>query len=132
MNNPAEKIDLASNKLLVADESLDFGIIHELRENGVDVISIDETSPGIMDTEVLAISKSYKCILVTEDKDFGELAYRLNLEHFGILLIRLSDMPRKERIQFATTIILNHFDKLKNSFSVLTKLGLRIKSSQNG
>ena len=98
MNNPAEEIDLASSKLLVADESLDFGIIHELRENGVDVISIDETSPGIMDTEVLAISKSYKCILVTEDKDFGELAYRLNLEHFGIFLIRLSDMPRKERI----------------------------------
>ena len=65
MNNPAEEIDLASSKLLVADESLDFGIIHELRENGVDVISIDETSPGIMDTEVLAISKSYKCILVS-------------------------------------------------------------------
>ena len=93
---------------------------------------IDETNPGIMDTEVLAQAKLHKCILVTEDKDFGELAYRLKLEHFGILLIRLSDLPRKERIQLATTTILNHFDKFKNSFSVLTKLGLRIKSSQDG
>jgi len=33
-------------------------------------------------------------LLITEDKDFGELTFRLRLNHCGVLLIRLSDLPR--------------------------------------
>jgi predicted nuclease of predicted toxin-antitoxin system len=69
-------------------------------------------------------------LLITEDKDFGELTYRLKLKHKGILLIRLSDIPRKERIKLATKTIEKHFDKLRNYFSVLTKIRLRIKTHQ--
>jgi len=67
--------------------------------------------------------------LVTEDKDFGELTYRLNLEHKGILLIRLNDIPRRERIEIASEMIEKYVDKLFDNFSVLTPKGLRIKTS---
>lgn len=117
--------------VLVADESVDFGIINELKHKGIEVISITELYSGIQDTEVLKISNSKKCLLITEDKDFGELTYRLKLEHNGVLLIRLNDISRGERIQLASEIIEKYFDKLQNSFSVLTKRGLRIKPSQN-
>jgi len=113
---------------LLADESVDFGIIESLREKSVDVISISEQSSGINDTEVLSISNLHKCLLITEDKDFGELAYRLKLEHHGILLIRLSELPRNERVALASDIIIKHFNSLLGSFSVLTKQGLRIKT----
>lgn len=47
---------------LIADESVDFGIIESLREKSVDVISISEQSSGINDTEVLSISNLHKCL----------------------------------------------------------------------
>lgn len=103
---------------LVADESVDFGIISQLRQMGISVMSISEVSPGIKDTEVIKIANENLCVLITEDKDFGELTYRLKLIHSGILLTRLSDIPRKKRIELVAEIIEKHFDKLQCNFSV--------------
>ena len=72
---------------LVADESVDFGIIKLLRENKIEVLSIAHQKKGISDIEVLNIANENKCLLITEDKDFGELTHRLKLKHYGILLI---------------------------------------------
>lgn len=115
---------------LVADESVDFGIIRGLRQNGITVFAIVENLPGIPDEEVLQIAVHKNCLLITEDKDFGELTYRLKLKHTGILLLRLSDIPREERIELATETIRKLFDKLENNFSVLTKRGLRVKNKR--
>ena len=103
---------------LVADENVDSGIIRRLRQMGISVVSISEDLSGIKDSEVIKIANENKCLLITEDKDFGELAYRLKLVHSGILLIRLSDIPRKERIEFVAEIIEKYFDKLQCNFSV--------------
>ena len=114
---------------LVADESVDFGIISRLRQIGVSVVSVSEDYSGIKDTDVLKIAADKQCLLITEDKDFGELTHRLKLVHSGILLIRLSDIARKERIKLATETIEKNFDKLFCNFSVLNKGGLRIKTA---
>ena len=115
---------------IVADESVDFGIIFKLRQKGIEVISITEDSPGIKDEEVLNISLNNRCLLITEDKDFGELTYRLKLEHKGILLIRLSDVSRKERIEIVAELLEKHFDYICNNFSVIDKRGLRVKTGR--
>lgn len=114
--------------ILVADESVDFGLVNMLRQKNIEIISIAEQNSGIKDEGVIQISNQNKCLLITEDKDFGELTYRLKLQHYGVLLIRLSDISRKERLAYAAEIIEKHFTELQNSFSVLTKIGLRIKS----
>ena len=114
---------------IVADESVDFGIINGLRQKGFQILSISEGFSGISDHEVLQIAVKNKCLLITEDKDFGELTCRFKLEHYGILLIRLTDISRKVRIESATKNIELHFGSLKNNFSVLNKKGLRIKKS---
>jgi predicted nuclease of predicted toxin-antitoxin system len=116
---------------IVADESVDFGIIKLIRSLGIEVLSIVEISPGIKDEEVIIIALKNQCLLITEDKDFGELTYRLKLEHKGILLIRLSGLQRKERINMVADLIIAHFDKLCNNFSVLDNRGIRIKTGHN-
>lgn len=114
---------------ILADENVDFGIIRQLRQRGIDVISISEYFSGIKDNEVLKIASENHCLLITEDKDFGELSYRLKLVHTGILLIRLADISRKERIELVAEIIENHYATLCNNFSVLSKSGLRVKTT---
>lgn len=116
--------------ILIADESVDFEIIRNLREKDFTVVSILEEFSGISDIEVLKIANDRECLLITEDKDFGELTYRLNIVHRGILLIRLSDIPRIQRLGFATEIIEKHFDELMENFSVLNSRGLRIKTKK--
>jgi hypothetical protein len=52
---------------LVADESVDFGIINILRQKGIVVVSICEDFSGIKDTEVLNIALDRQCLLITEE-----------------------------------------------------------------
>lgn len=113
---------------LVVDESVDSGIIKGLRLKGIAVFSISEKLRGISDSEVLKAAFDQNSLLITEDKDFGELAFRLKLEHKGILLIRLSELPRNERIKIAVETISTFSNQMSEKFTVLTKNGLRIKS----
>lgn len=62
---------------LVADESVAYEIVEKLKGSGFEVISILEFKPGINDEEVLDLALKEQAILLTEDKDFGELTYRL-------------------------------------------------------
>ena len=71
---------------IVADESVDSGIVKKLRQKGISVFSVAEKCWGIKDTEVLKIAFERDNLLITEDKDFGELAFRMNFQHRGILL----------------------------------------------
>lgn len=62
-----------------------------LRDRGHDVIWIHTDSPGSSDSQVLARAQSQDPILITFDKDFGELAFRLRLPaSSGIELFRIS------------------------------------------
>lgn len=60
---------------LLADEGIDKPIVDLLRLSGFDVHYILETHPGAEDEKVLQIANDEKRILITQDKDFGELVY---------------------------------------------------------
>ena len=73
---------------LVADENVGRGIVERLRWDGHSVAWVAELSPGISDEEVLRLAADGPAVLVTEDKDFGELVYRRGLAHAGVVLVR--------------------------------------------
>ena len=58
------------------DECCDAGIVSLLRKDGHDVLYVLEANPGISDDEILMEAFSQNRILLTEDKDFGELVFR--------------------------------------------------------
>src|SRR5262245_61172078 len=67
--------------MLLADESVDRMIVERLRADGHDTLYVAEMSPGITDDEILREASSRNALLLTEDKDFGELVYRLGRAH---------------------------------------------------
>lgn len=111
----------------VADESVDAEVIVQLRNQGLNVISIAETDAGINDDEVLSIATHHRAILITGDKDFGELVYRLQRVHFGVVLLRLAGLPVARKAQLAVQLILEHQQELTAAFAVLTPGSLRIR-----
>jgi len=76
---------------ILANENFPGPLIRELRRLGHDVLSVKETMRGATDLEVLARSRQEERLVVTFDKDFGELAFRFGLStQSGIILFRLS------------------------------------------
>ena len=63
---------------------------------GHDVTSALDMAPGTLDEEILAIAVEERCILVTEDKDFGELVHVRGLPHPCI--VRFVDMRLTEKL----------------------------------
>jgi predicted nuclease of predicted toxin-antitoxin system len=63
----------------VADENVSRILIERLRADGFEVVSISETRPSTPDTAVLAAADAEGCILITEDRDLGELVIRHHL-----------------------------------------------------
>jgi predicted nuclease of predicted toxin-antitoxin system len=75
----------------LADENFPLDAVEALRQNGHDVAWIRTDSPGIVDPQVLERAQSEDRIVLTFDKDFGELAFRVKLlANAGIILFRLS------------------------------------------
>ena len=112
---------------LLADENMNRLVVLHLRSVGHEVISISEDHPGIPDEEVLELANRHHAILVTGDKDFGELAYRLLLVHHGVILVRLAGLPTEEKARILQKTLEVHTHELKNSFTVITPNQIRIR-----
>jgi predicted nuclease of predicted toxin-antitoxin system len=110
---------------IVADESVDFRIVVQLRDVGLTVYAISEQQPSIRDEQVLAIAYNNDALLITEDKDFGELVFRLQLPHRGVLLIRI--VEAEEKIASVVRTIAKYHTDLLDKFSVINGNKLRIK-----
>jgi predicted nuclease of predicted toxin-antitoxin system len=72
---------------LVADERCTGPVIRALRAAGHDVIWIAETSPGSPDEEVIEQATQSGRVLITEDRDFGELVFARAYSTAGVLLV---------------------------------------------
>ena len=112
---------------IVADENIDFRLIRRLRENDFDVFSINESDFGILDINVLSIANERQSFLITEDKDFGDLAIRDREPHHGILLIRRKRITALEQIEIILYLLSTRSSELSHKFSVLRDMNLVIR-----
>jgi len=72
----------------LADEGVDRPIVERLRLERVSVWYVAEMQPSIADDLVLAIANQQGALLLTADKDFGELVFRQQRLAIGVVLIR--------------------------------------------
>lgn len=112
---------------LLADEGVDKPIVDLLRTNGFDVAYILETNQGADDEFILAMANADKRILLTQDKDFGELVFRIKNAHYGVILIRLEGYKPALKAEVVLQIIAKHKDELINSFAVIQPNVIRIR-----
>ena len=73
---------------LLVDECCRRRLIEALREHGVDVVAVWEVARGAKDPDVLQLAVAEGRVLVTDDKDFGELVVKDNLPFVGVILLR--------------------------------------------
>src|SRR4051812_42167976 len=76
----------SSSMRFIVDESTGAAVVTYLRNIGHDVVSVADTMPQADDTVILAYAASEGRVVLTNDKDFGELAFRSGQVHRGIVL----------------------------------------------
>lgn len=113
-------------KFLV-DESVEYSVVSFLRSLGYDTYSIAEQSPSLEDKSVLSIAYDEKRILITNDKDFGELIYRIKLPHKGVILFRLWKEDGDSKIKRLKRLLDKFSDKLSNHFAIVTESKVRFR-----
>ena len=103
----------------LADESCDFTVVRALRGANYDVTAIAETGSGAEDDAVLGSARSETRILLTEDKDFGQLAYASGHETAGVVLIRYPSNARSSLGQAVVNLVAELGGRLSGAFVVL-------------
>lgn len=98
-----------------------------LREHGYNVKCVRDINPRMSDKEILKIAVSEKRIVITMDKDFGELIYNSGLPHGGVLLLRLEDATSDNKVEIVSKIMEKYSDRLMDAFSVFKNGKIRIK-----
>ena len=83
----------------LADENIHADLIVWLRSAGHDVVYAAESLSGDPDEVLLEIAHREERILLTDDKDFGDLVFHRKLSSQGILLIRLSSPRIEDRLR---------------------------------
>ncbi|WP_310488631.1 DUF5615 family PIN-like protein [Chamaesiphon sp. VAR_69_metabat_338] len=111
----------------LADENMDVAIVERLRQDGHQVWYVAEMEPGIPDDEVLALANREGAILITADKDFGELVFRLRYLATGIILIRLAGLSISAKCDIISITIQEHESELFSAFAVLAPTSIRIR-----
>jgi predicted nuclease of predicted toxin-antitoxin system len=111
----------------IADENIETEIVDALRELGHDTIHVAHTMPGAEDEEILLYAYDRGCILITNDKDFGELVFRQKKTTAGVILLRLPGIEPSVKAELLTRVMVAHAGKFRGAFVVLNPNAIRIR-----
>lgn len=112
----------------LADESCDFAVVRCLRAAAYDVQAIMEIASGESDANIIKMAVDTGRILITEDRDFGDLVYAHQVSHGGIILIRYPSTARKDMAEIIRDLIQRKGDALTGCFVVVSPLKIRIRT----
>ncbi len=111
----------------LVDVNVGVAVVGSLRDSGHDVVFAGDLDWGMPDINLLSVARQERRIIVTMDTDFGELVYHSQRPHAGVLLLRMSDATRDEKIAVVQEILDRYGDQLPGHFCVYRQGRLRIR-----
>jgi len=114
-----------SIKFLV-DECTGPNVALWLKSQDYITISIYDEFPGKKDFDILKMAFDNNYVIVTNDKDFGEMVFKNNLPHKGIVLLRLSNERSNHKIEVLERLFSEKISELPGSFTVVSEKTIRI------
>ncbi len=117
---------------LLADESCDFAVVRALRAVGYDVVAVAETSPRADDEAVMELALRDERLLITEDKDFGQLLYADKQVTRGVILLRFPAKARAALADAVVELLRRHGRRIVGRFVVVQPGRIRIGREPRG
>lgn len=112
---------------LLADEGVDAAIVHRLRTDGHQVVYVAEGTASVPDGTVLDQANATRAILITTDRDFGELVFRQRRATHGVVLIRLAGLSGSHKAGIVAEALRKHGHEMPNAFTVVSPGMVRVR-----
>lgn len=113
-------------KILV-DVGVSKAVERWLADQGLDVVAVRDIDPGMPDAVILALAASEQRLVITMDKDFGEMIVRSGQHHAGVLLLRLDDAGSSRKLAVIQHIFAIYSSALPGNYCVYHKNRLRVR-----
>ncbi len=110
----------------LVDECTGTKVAKWLQDNGYEVFSVFEEARGMTDDEILTKAFAESWILITNDKDFGEMVFRERHAHHGVIFLRLDDERASNKIEVLRKLLENYSEKLAENFVTVTETKVQI------
>ncbi len=111
---------------ILANENVPLASVDYLSAAGFDIISLTRLSPGIDDKAVLQMAREQGRILITFDRDYGELIYRQGLDvPFSVIYMRFVPSSPTEPAEILESLFAKSESIFTGSFIVLDRGGFR-------
>ncbi len=112
----------------LADESCDFRVVDALRRAGHEVVAVVEAMRGAPDADVIEAAVAGQRVLLTEDRDFGQLVFAAGVGvGCGVLYIRCPEPARPTLPEQIVTVVERLGRELATSFVVWSPQRVRIR-----
>jgi predicted nuclease of predicted toxin-antitoxin system len=112
---------------LLADECVDGRLVAGLRGAGHDVVAVRQASRGAGDRLVIEMARREGRVLITEDKDFGDLVFRHGLGVPGLVLLRYVQSDVRAVLERLLAVVDRHRDELHDLHVVVTAKRARLR-----
>ena len=114
--------------MILADENIDDRIITSIRNEGIAVYSVKESSRGISDESVINLAQNPARIILTEDKDFGEWVFAHQRTDISVILLRYHYQDTFLIIDILLQVLKNKNEELFGKYTTITADKIRIRS----
>jgi uncharacterized protein with PIN domain len=111
---------------LVTDESCAGPVIRALRDAGHDVLAIAESVPGASDESVIERAFGEGRVLITEDRDFGELVYSRRRSSVGVVFVKFPSRARLAKPAAVVEAVAKLDARLREAFTVIEPGRVRV------
>lgn len=113
--------------MIIIDENVDHEILAQLKSSTYEIFSIQEQSFGITDREIIELAKEKKGIILTEDKDFGELVFAHKISNCSVIFLRYNYPDCDKIIKNIFKVLEIYYDKGEHFFITITATKIRIR-----
>jgi predicted nuclease of predicted toxin-antitoxin system len=110
----------------LADECVAASVVANLRAAGHDVSYMAEIAPAAIDTEAISRAHRDDRLLLTEDKDFGELIFRWNWSVPGLVFLRIAPDKNLLKWQRLNAAIGRFEERLYGRYTVVEEARSRL------
>jgi predicted nuclease of predicted toxin-antitoxin system len=104
----------------LADAHVSVQMVTMLRDLGHDCLDSSAIPPRMQDVEVLRFAAAENRIVITSDKDFGELVFVHKIACPGVVLIRIALADEKDRVERVRSVLPLVLSRLPRSFITIT------------
>lgn len=123
-----EKNQMVVDMKFLADVNVEKQIIDYLKKSGYNILWVPDLDCRMIDEKILEVANKEKRILITNDKDFGDIIFRQKHISTGIILIHIKDQNTQHKLRLLQKLLLAY--GIYGNFVVLTEKKVRIISTE--